>query len=53
VRIIEELLERKISGCGLEDRDELMKIFLVLTTQHPLPTKVDFSSQAAAVDQSM
>jgi hypothetical protein len=40
VRIIEELLERKSSGSGLENRDSLPRGFVALTTRHPLSAKV-------------
>jgi hypothetical protein len=39
VRTIEELLEWESSGSGLENRDKLPWEFVVLTTQHTLPTK--------------
>jgi hypothetical protein len=41
VRTIEELLEGKSSGSGLENRDKRPWKFFALTTQHPLPAKVD------------
>jgi hypothetical protein len=40
VRTIEELLEWKSSGSGLENRDQRPWEFVALTTQHHLPAKV-------------
>jgi hypothetical protein len=40
VRTIEELLEWKSSGSGLENRDQRPWKLVALTTQHPLPGKV-------------
>jgi hypothetical protein len=40
VRIIEELLERKSSGSGLENRNKRPWGFVALTTRHPLSAKV-------------
>jgi hypothetical protein len=53
VRITQELLERKSRGCGLENGDKRPKGFAALTTQHPLPGKVDTTSPAAAVDYTV
>jgi hypothetical protein len=44
VRTIEELLEWKSSGSGLENRDYLPWEFVALTTQHPLPAKLALTS---------
>jgi hypothetical protein len=40
VSTIEELLERKSSGSGLENRDYCRRRSVVLSTQHPLSAKV-------------
>jgi hypothetical protein len=40
VRIIEELLEWKNSGSGLDNEDYRPFEFVALTTKHPLPAKV-------------
>jgi hypothetical protein len=40
VRTIEELIERKSSGSGLENREERPWKFVALTTQPSLPAKV-------------
>jgi hypothetical protein len=39
LRTLEELLEWKHSGSGLENRDQRLWEFVALTTQHPLPAK--------------
>jgi hypothetical protein len=46
VRTIEQLLEWKSSGWGLENQDKQPWEFVALTTQHPLPAKVgDFADK--------
>jgi hypothetical protein len=44
VRIIEELLEWKISGSGLENRDYRSWESVALATRHPLSAKVALTS---------
>jgi hypothetical protein len=41
VRKREELLERKSSGSGLENRDKRPQESVALTNQQPLPSEVD------------
>jgi hypothetical protein len=40
IKIIEELLGRKISGSGLEIRDYGLRVSAALTMWHPLSAKV-------------